>query len=111
MPAGVALSALWPDYRVAALHVLFIGGFSLMAFGVATHVSLGHLGLDHLSAGRPPAVIVLAIAFALALMARVAADASDAYFDYLSWAAAAWLIGSGIWLAFFTPYFLRRASS
>jgi hypothetical protein len=111
MPVGLALSALWPDYRIPALHVLFIGGFSLMAFGVATHVSLGHLGLDHLSAGRPPAVIVLAIAFLLALMARLVADASDSYFDHLSWAAAAWLIGSGIWLAFFAPYFVRSAST
>src|SRR5262245_34170307 len=49
IPAGLLASALWPDYRVPALHVLFIGGFGLMAFGVATHVSLGHLGLEHLS--------------------------------------------------------------
>jgi uncharacterized protein involved in response to NO len=108
MPTGLLLSALWPDYRVPALHVLFIGGFGLMAFGVATHVSLGHLGLDHLSAGRPPAVIALAIGFLLALIGRLAADASDSYFDHLTWAAAAWLLGSAIWLAFFAPYFLRR---
>jgi len=31
MPVGLVVSALWPDYRVAALHILFIGGFSLMA--------------------------------------------------------------------------------
>jgi len=108
MPLGLVLSALWPDYRIPALHVLFIGGFSLMAFGVATHVSLGHLGLDHLSGGRPPAVIALAVAFLVALMARLAADASETYFDHLAWAAATWLLGSAIWLGFFAPYFLRR---
>src|SRR5262249_52741307 len=37
-PFGLALSGIRPDYRVPALHVLFIGGFSLLAFGVATHV-------------------------------------------------------------------------
>jgi uncharacterized protein involved in response to NO len=108
MPTGLLLSALWPDYRVPALHVLFIGGFSLMAFGVATHVSFGHLGLDRLSAGRPPAVVALAVGFLLALMARLAADASSSYFDHLAWAAGCWLLGSGIWLAFLVPYFLRR---
>lgn len=108
VPTGLLVSALWPDYRVPALHILFIGGFSLMAFGVATHVSLGHLGLDHLSAGRPPAVLALAIGFLVALMARLAADASNTYFDHLSWAAAAWLTGSGVWLVFFAPHFLRR---
>jgi uncharacterized protein involved in response to NO len=111
MPAGLLMSALWPDYRVPALHILFIGGFSLMAFGVATHVSLSHLGLDHLSAGRPPAVVALAICFLLALMARLAADASETYFDHLAWASGAWLLGSGMWLAFFARYFLRPGAS
>ena len=31
MPIGLIVSALWPDYRVPALHILFIGAFSLMA--------------------------------------------------------------------------------
>jgi hypothetical protein len=110
VPLGLLVSALWPDYRVPALHILFIGGFGLMAFAVATHVSLGHLGLDHLSSGRPPAVVALAIGLLLALAARLAADASDSYFGHLSWAAAAWLLGSAIWLAFLVPHFLRRPS-
>jgi len=111
MPAGLLVSALWPDYRVPALHILFIGGFSLMAFGVATHVSFAHLGLDQLSAGRPPAVVALAICFLLALMARLAADASETYFDHLVWASGAWLLGSAVWLAFLAPYFLRPAAN
>jgi uncharacterized protein involved in response to NO len=108
VPTGLLVSALWPDYRVPALHILFIGGFGLMAFAVATHVSLGHLGLDHLAAARPPAVVALAVGFLLALMARLAADASETYFDHLAWAAAAWMLGSAVWLIFFTPHFLRR---
>src|SRR5262249_31873588 len=28
MPTGLLVSSLWPDYRVPALHILFIGGFS-----------------------------------------------------------------------------------
>jgi uncharacterized protein involved in response to NO len=108
MPAGLAASGLWPDYRVPALHVLFIGGFSLLAFGIATHVALGHLGLDRLALGRPRVVVALGVAFGLALLARVVADASPTYFAHLGWAAAAWIAGSAIWLAFFGPKLLGR---
>jgi hypothetical protein len=107
IPLGVAASGLWPDYRVPALHVLFIGGFSLMAFGVATHVTFAHLGLEHLALGRPPAVAALGIALVLAMMARVAADFSDSYFGHLGWAATCWLVGSGVWLAFVGPKLFR----
>jgi uncharacterized protein involved in response to NO len=108
IPVGLAASGLWPDYRVPALHILFIGGFSLLAFAVATHVSLMHLGLEHLARARPPAVIALGVTFILAMMARVVADASDTYFAHLGWAAGAWLAGSAIWLAFLGPRLLRR---
>lgn len=111
IPVGLIVSALWPDYRVPALHILFIGGFGLMVFGVATHVSLSHLGLETLALGRPPAVVGLAAGLMLALMARVAADMSDTYFGHLAWAAASWLVGSAIWLGFFLPKFLRRPTA
>lgn len=108
MPIGLAASGLWPAYRVPALHVLFIGGFSLLGFGIATHVALGHLGLEPLASGRPPAVVALGVTFGLALLARLAADASDTYFGHLGWAAASWLAGSAIWLAFLGPKLLGR---
>jgi hypothetical protein len=107
MPLGLIASALWPDYRVPALHILFIGGFGLMAFAVATHVVLAHLNLEQLALGRPAAVVILGIAFLLALCARLAADMSDTYFDHLGWAAAIWLVGSAVWLAFLGPKLLQ----
>ena len=107
MPTGLAVSALWPDYRVPALHILFIGGFSLMAFGVATHVALGHLGMEKFALGRPIAVIVLGASFLIAMAIRVGADASDAYFGHLGWAAAIWIAGSAVWLIFLGPKMIR----
>ena len=101
MPVGLITSALWPDYRVPALHILFIGGFSLLVFGVATHVALSHFNLEQLGLGRPPAVIVLGAAILIALGARLAADYSDTYFLHLGWAAATWILGSAVWLVFF----------
>lgn len=107
MPVGLIVSALWPDYRVPALHILFIGGFSLMAFGVATHVALSHLNMEQLALGRPPAVIILGAAFMIALFARFAADASNTYFLHLGWAAVVWILGSAVWLIFFGPKLMR----
>jgi uncharacterized protein involved in response to NO len=107
MPAGLLVAGLWPDYRVPALHILFIGGFSLLAFGVATHVSLGHLNLERLALGRPLAVMVLGTAFMVALLIRFTADSSETYFGHLGWAAAIWILGSAAWLAFFAPRLLR----
>jgi len=108
MPAGLVLSAILPDYRMPALHILFIGGFSLMAFGVATHVAMSHLNMEKLALGRPPAVIALGVAFALAMAARLAADASNTYFVHLGWASAMWIAGSAVWLIFLGPRLLRR---
>lgn len=110
IPVGLVASALLPDLRIAALHIVFIGGFAMMAFGVATHVSLGHLGLESLGLGRPPAVVALAAGLALALMARLAADWSESYFAHLGWAAACWIAGSAVWLVFLGPHFLRPKS-
>jgi uncharacterized protein involved in response to NO len=107
MPVGLVASALWPDYRVPALHILFIGGFSLMVFGVATHVALSHLNLEHLAMGRPPAVIIVGVAFVLALLIRVTADASNSYFLHLGWASALWILGSAAWLVFFGPRLVK----
>ena len=108
MPIGLLGAGLFPDLRIAALHVLFIGGFSLMGFGVATHVSLSHMNLEALALGSPAAVRVLGATVLLAMVARVAADLSHTYFDHLGWAAALWLVGSGVWLAFFAPKLGRR---
>jgi uncharacterized protein involved in response to NO len=107
MPVGLIVSATWPDYRVPALHILFIGGFSLMAFGVATHVILSHLDMEHLALGRPAPVVGLGVAFLVALCARLAADASETYFVHIGWAAALWILGSAVWLAFVAPKLLR----
>lgn len=111
MPVGLVGAGLAPDLRVTALHVLFIGGFSLMGFGVATHVSLSHLDLERLALGRPPAVAALGLLMMFAMLARIGADFSKGYFDHLGWAAGSWILGAAIWLAFLGPRLLGRASS
>ncbi len=107
MPVGLIASAIWPDYRVPAMHILFIGGFSLLVFEVGSHVAMSHLDMEQLALGRPPAVIILGAAFLIALSARLAADASNTYYIHLGWAAAVWIAGTAVWLAFFGPKMLR----
>ncbi|HVA77359.1 MAG TPA: NnrS family protein [Candidatus Binataceae bacterium] len=107
MPVGLIASAIWPDYRVPAMHILYIGGFSLLVFGVGSHVAMSHLGMEQLALSRPRAVIILGAAFLIALCARLAADASQTYFLHLGWAAAVWIVGTAVWLAFFGPKMLR----
>ena len=107
-PCGLAASALLPDYRVPALHVLFIGGFATLGLGVATHVSFGHLGPAIGGRRRGPVIVALTAGLTLALLARVAADWSDAYFAHLGWAATAWIAGTAVWLAFLGPRLLGR---
>jgi uncharacterized protein involved in response to NO len=111
MPLGLAASGVWPDYRVPALHVLFIGGFGVLTFAVATHVVLGHTGAPDLALGRPRAVVATGIALLLAMLARVAADLSHTYFAHLGWAAAMWIAGTLVWLAFVAPRLVRRSSA
>jgi hypothetical protein len=106
-PLGLALSGIWADYRVPALHVLFIGGFSLLAFGVATHVALSHLNLAYEREGSPVAIRIMGAGIILAMLGRFAADWSASYFQHLGAAAAAWLIGSVAWLIFLGPRLLK----
>jgi hypothetical protein len=43
------------------------------------------------------------------MLARVAADWSGTYFTHLGWAAGAWIVGAGGWLAYLGPRLLKRA--
>jgi hypothetical protein len=45
--------------------------------------------------------------FFLAMLGRLAADASETYFEHLGWAASFWLIGTLTWLCYFGPRLLR----
>jgi len=107
MPVGLIASAIWPDDRVPAMHILYIGGFSLLVFGVGSHVAMSHLNMEQVALDRPPAMIILGTAFGIALCARLAADASHTYFTHLGWASGVWIVGSAVWLAFFGPKMLR----
>lgn len=97
--AGLFLPAFFPDYRVADLHVVLIGGFSIILFTVSTRVVLGHSGHSHLFRRRRLGFLMTAVGLlALAMLTRVSADVFPAErTSHLIYAALVWLIAAGVW--------------
>lgn len=95
---------LWPDYRIAMLHIAFIGGFSLMVFAVATMVVMSHAGEGE-TLRRPLWIFwVVALGIALAIFKRAAVIVTpDAYFKLMGMSATFWLLTAVSWVVFILP--------
>jgi uncharacterized protein involved in response to NO len=96
--AGVWLTAFAPAYRADFLHVLFIGGFTLLIFAIGTRVTLSHGGhpLSHERKSWPLRIGL--VTGLIAMLARVGAPfAPETYFDHLAYAALLWIAGVLLW--------------
>jgi uncharacterized protein involved in response to NO len=95
---GVWVIAAAPRYRADFLHILFIGGFSLLILAVATRVTLSHGGHD-LAEERRSWPLRIGVTLALvALLARLGAPfAATSYFSHLAWASVLWMAGVLCW--------------
>jgi uncharacterized protein involved in response to NO len=102
--------ALKPDFRTAWLHLVFLGGYSLMTFSVATMVIVSHAG-EAARLRRPLAALnVVYAALAVALGTRLASPFfPEHYFKLLAFASAVWSAAGVVWLAFCFPYLRRFA--
>lgn len=102
--AGFTMMALWPNYRLGSLHTVFITGFNLIVFTVATRVVLGHSGsLDRLKTRFWFFNAMSALLF-FAMASRVSADlAPRARIIHLLVAAICWLAASVIWMIKVVP--------
>jgi len=95
---GLFLPALLPTYRVANLHLTFIGGFTIILFTVSTRVIIGHAGQRHLFKGRLRFLIASLSLLILAMLARVTADfLLPERNTHLVYAALIWLLAAAIW--------------
>ena len=102
--AGFVVLALLPIYRVAALHIVFISGFSFIALTVAIRVVFGHAGRKELLSEPLPFFIVAFVLIFLATLSRYIADlAHKARTIHLVAAAACWIIGALIWIVRVIP--------
>ena len=100
LPLGLWTAGLWPRYRVAMLHISFLGGLSLMTFAIGTMVTFSHSGASE-RLQRPMGMLgVVGVALAVAVASRVAAACVPAvFFPSIAAAAIAWLIAAAAWLA------------
>jgi len=87
VPVGFVAVALFPAYRVAALHVVFIGGFSLLTFTIASHVALSHGRGGPITRTSPATLKMMAALLTLALVFRALLSLDPVRFSL--WIAAA----------------------
>lgn len=96
---GCAGAAMWPELRVANLHLLFVSGIGLVTLAVATRVTLGHAGRHDLLGGR---IIWLRWVIGLAVVAsttRASADfLPEIMVSHHIYAAWTWLLISAWWM-------------
>ena len=105
---GSWLTALFPAYKKAMLHFMFIGGFSLMTFAIATMVVLSHGGESEKLQRSLPILWMVAIGIAIALSLRsIAVFFTSLYFNLLGTAAVFWILVAVSWLCFIAPKILK----
>jgi len=96
--SGLFLPAVLPGYRVANLHLTFIGGFSIIVFTVSTRVIIGHAGESYLFQKRLRFLIAALALLLVAMATRVSADfILPGRNSHLAYAALIWLLAAIVW--------------
>lgn len=94
---GLLFPLFWPAQRLAGLHIVFLGGFSLITFTVATRVVLGHSGREALFQSRLPSLQITAVLLLIGAALRAYGDFSPARPHWLTHASYLWMLAAGIW--------------
>lgn len=109
VPLGFFMAAAFTEHPKAGLHVTFIGGLAMLTLAVSTLVTLAHGGQEALTTGRTWVVPIIAAGCLLAIGARIAMEYDrDRYFEWMAFAAAAFLGATLAWTVYVVPK-LRRA--
>jgi len=107
---GLFLPLVLPAYRLANLHLTFIGGFSIILFTVSTRVILGHSGHQYLFQKRLRFLIASLALLVLAMLARVSADfILPERNSHLVYATLIWLLAAAVWAWALGPKLLISA--
>ena len=94
---GLIFPLFWPTQRIAGLHVVFLGGFSLITFTVATRVVLGHSGNEALFDTRLPSLQIATLLLLAGTALRAIGDFLPTRPSWLSAASYLWMLAAGIW--------------
>jgi uncharacterized protein involved in response to NO len=112
VPLGFLVAALFPRQRAAALHVVFVGGFSQLALAVGNHVALAHGGRPERLSASPLSLRLMAVLLAAAFASRILAGLDLAHVArWLSWAALAFTGAVGAWGVAVAPALVGRPES
>ncbi len=95
--AGLIFPLFWPGQRIAGLHVIFLGGFSLITFTVATRVVLGHSGNEALFETRLPSLQIAMFLLLAGTVLRTVGDFLPSRPHWLSGASYLWMLAAGVW--------------
>lgn len=95
---GLLFPVLWPWQRVAGLHLVFVGGFTLIVFTVATRVVLGHSGQGYLFGQSLPFLRAAAALLVAASVFRIVGDfLPAARGTLLNTASYLWMLAVAVW--------------
>jgi hypothetical protein len=106
--SGFILIAIYPQYRVALLHLTLIGGFAVITFAVATRVLFGHSGnLEKLKLKNRWLLVAVGLML-FGMATRISGDFwPKIMFSHYSYGALVWIIGVAIWAFFALPKVLQ----
>ena len=96
--AGLWIAASVPKYRIDLLHIMFMGGFTLLILAVSTRVVLSHGSYLLAEEKKSWPLRIGLITGLIALLARTAAPfVPNSYFSHLAWAGLFWISGILFW--------------
>ncbi len=106
--AGSWGAVVYPAGRLPMLHLVFLGGYSLMTFAVATMVILSHAGAAE-KLRKPSRILEFVFGGILLAMAFCVASPfmPERYFQLLAASAVVWLAASVLWICYVAPYLFR----
>lgn len=97
---GYLFPLLWGGLGVHVMHVLFIGGFSLLMLLISTRVSLAHSPLGTAAEKTSRGLLVFSALVLTAMFTRVSAILwPQIYLDHLGFAAMTWIAALLVWVS------------
>lgn len=104
---GHWIGVAWPGYRIMALHIVFIGGFSLMIFAFGTNVILSHSSQVEKLQGKLVPMKIIGACIVIALMLRIWADLwPERYPLLIHLSSGTWVLVALGWLIYLFPRLL-----
>jgi len=107
--AAFPLAAFLPAYRIGMDHIIFVGGFGMIALMIGSRVTLGHSG--HAEAFTRKLIVMRVVIWAIlmAMITRATADFLPAIRPtHLSYAALSWSVAVLLWLGWIGKKFFQN---